>query len=156
MKITGTKARSTKFHRKKLAFTSSTFAKVRSVSGTAELMPGRYAVVPCTVEVDAELDFTVEVKSDKGVILENSGDKMSSQDDEESDDEELGEKGEVEGGWLTPNVEDGVEDDDETRGLQSRMLMVGELATYVREVGGEVKGLEEQCRELEAKIDSAL
>jgi hypothetical protein len=125
MKITGTKARSTKFHPKKLLGCSTTFAATRSVSGVCEVMPGRYAVVPCTVRPDVELDFTVQIKSDKGIILENSGDKMAGQDDEESDDEELGEKGQVGGGVLDPNLEDGVEDDDETRGLQSMMLMVG-------------------------------
>lgn len=38
----------------------------------------------------------------------------------------------------------------------SLMLMVGDLASYVKEVGGEIGHLEESCRELEAKLESAL
>ena len=155
IKITGTKGRTTKFHPAKMAGLSATFARARSTSGVCDLMPGRYAIVPCTVEPDVELDFTLQVQSDKAIILENNGDKMADGDDEESDDEELGEVTPVVG-VLDQNLEDSVEDDDETRGLQSMMLMVGDLATYVREVGREVKGLEENARELEARLEQAL
>ena len=125
------------------------------MSGILSLLPGRYAICPCTMLPEKEGDFTVQVSSDVGIIMENNGDKMADGDDEESDDEELGEVTPVVG-VLDQNLEDSVEDDDETRGLQSMMLMVGDLATYVREVGREVKGLEENARELEARLEQAL
>ena len=117
MKITGTKSRSTKFHSKKLMGDSVTFGKVRSMSGILELLPGRYAITPCSMLPDIEGDFTVQVSSDVAIILENSGDKMADADDEESDDEELGES-EITGGAVDQNEDNANEEDDDTRGLQ--------------------------------------
>ena len=51
---------------------------------------------------------------------------------------------------------DGMEDDDDSRGMQSLMLMVGDLAKYVGGVAGEVKSLQEQVKEVEAKLESAM
>ncbi|GMH55212.1 hypothetical protein TrST_g2872 [Triparma strigata] len=155
MKITGTKSRSTKFHAKKMMGGGVTFGKVRSISGVVSLMPGRYVVVPCTVNPDKEGEFTVQIKASTSIIFENSGNKMADADDEESDDEDLGESS-ITGGSLDENLDHGNEEDDSTRGLQSLMLMVGDLATYVKGVGGEVGMLEEACRDIEAKLEASL
>lgn len=125
------------------------------MSGILELLPGRYVICPCTMLPDKEGDFTVQVSSDVAIILENNGDKMADADDEESDDEELGES-EITGGALDENEDNANEEDDDTRGLQSLMLMVGDLASYVKEVGGEIGHLEESCKEVEAKLEAAL
>ena len=125
------------------------------MSGILSLLPGRYAICPCTMLPEKEGDFTVQVSSDVGIIMENNGDKMADADDEESDDEELGES-EVAGGALDENEDNANEEDDDTRGLQTLMLMVGDLASYVKDVGGEIGHLEESCREVEAKLESAL
>ena len=154
MKITGTKSRSTKFHAMKLVGGSCIFAKTRSVSGILDLLPGRYAIIPCTVQHDKEGDFTLEVSSNLPVTFENTGNKMAEADDEESDDEALG-ASELEEWALSANEDNEVEEDDNTRGLQSLMLMVGDLASYVRDVGADIKNLEGHCTELEEKINAA-
>jgi hypothetical protein len=150
MKLTGTKSRSTKYHSTKQHGACSGFSCARSVAGTTTLMPGRYVVIPCTTVPESEGPFTLRLLSDKVVTCENTGDDMADADDEESDDEELGES-------TIPNtlaeMEDrGYEEDDATRGLQSLMLMVGDLAVYTRGLGEEINQLQDMCKDVEAKI----
>ena len=149
--LTGTKSRSTKYHATKMVGTSTTFGKARSVAGTTTLMPGRYVIVPCTTKADVEGSFALRVASDKGITLENNGDDMADADDEESDDEELGESV-VPAGALEENEDSGFEEDDESRGLQSLMLMVGDLALYTKGLGEEITQLQGLCKVVEGKV----
>jgi hypothetical protein len=150
MKLTGTKERSTKFHVSKMVGSSVAFVKGRNVAGSFDLLPGRYAVVPCTSKPEQEGAFVLQIAADKVINLEKSGDAQTDADDEESDNEGLGPAGSV--GAIEEYESAACEEEDANRALQSLMFMVGDLVNYVKDVGSDVKGLEERCKQAELKL----
>ena len=157
MKLTGTKSRSTKFHTAKSVGSSVSFLKSRSSAGTLTLLPGRYAVIPCTSQQDKEGSFCLEIYADKVLAMENNGQGQAEADDEESDDEELGpnEPADLAEGTCYEEYENsGFEDEDPSRGLQSMMRMVSDLVGKVNGVKGEVDALEKRCEEAENTLNA--
>lgn len=142
MGLTGVKVRSTKFHPLKMKAKGPGFSVCPSMSGVCTLRAGRYAVVPSTFDPEQEAtNFVLEISSSAPLTFEGGGgDELPDADElDESDDEELGP---IDGMGVELVPPDSVDPENSGKELEALSGQVGELASLLKNLIGDIKVLE--------------
>mmetsp|Transcript_61309 Transcript_61309/g.115435 ORF Transcript_61309/g.115435 Transcript_61309/m.115435 type:complete len:697 (-) Transcript_61309:7-2097(-) len=149
MGLTGVKVRSTKFHPLKMkAAAPSRFSVCQHMSGLCTLRAGRYAVVPSTYDPEQEAtNFVLEISSSAPLVFEGGGgDELPDADElEESDDEELGPMDDLGVELMPPDL---VDPENSGKELEALSGQVGELASLLKTLISDIKGLETRVETL--------